>query len=152
MGSPTDLRNMAKRSLVAEVASTFGQVHLRVSGTSMVPSLWSGDVLTICPVKLTDVVAGDVVVFSRDSFLITHRVIRTCASALITRGDSLPFPDSSVSEDELLGRVVSILRNGRRIDPSPAWWQRAGGWILRRSQLSTRVLLGLRTRLGAKTT
>ena len=152
MDSPTDLRNMAKRSLVAEVAYTFGQVHLKVSGTSMVPNLWPGDILTICPVEFADVAAGDVVVFSRDSFLITHRVIRNCASTLITQGDSVPFPDSPVSKDELLGRVVSILRNGRRIDPSQAWWHRAGSWILRHSQLSTRVLLGLRTRLWAKTT
>jgi hypothetical protein len=47
-------------------------------------------------------------------------------------------------EDEIMGEVVSILRDGHRIEPSPAWWHGAGRFILRRSRLSARVLLGLR--------
>jgi hypothetical protein len=44
--------------------------------------------------------------------------------------------------------VVSILRDGRPVDLFPAWWHGAACWILRRSQLSARVLLGLRKRLA----
>jgi hypothetical protein len=43
-----------------------------------------------------------------------------------------------------LGEVVSILREGRPVDPSPAWWHSAGSWILRHSELCTRMLLRLR--------
>jgi hypothetical protein len=43
-----------------------------------------------------------------------------------------------------LGEVVSILRDGRPVDPSPAWWHGASSWILRHSELCTRMLLRLR--------
>jgi len=147
MNAQTDLRNTVKRNLVADVARSFGKVHLKVAGTSMLPSLWPGDILKVCPVNIADVPAGDVVVFSRNSFLVTHRVICNSGSTLITRGDSLTSADPPVSGEELLGRVVSIHRAGRRVDPSPAWWHGVGCWILRRSQLSARVLLGLRRHL-----
>lgn len=149
MGSQGNLRDMAKRSLVAEVVRTYGQVHLKVSGTSMLPSIWPGDVLTISPVDIADVIAGQIVVFSRSSFLVTHRVICNSGSTLVTRGDSLPLADPPISKDELLGRVVSVLRNGRHIDLSPDWWHPIGCWILRRSRFFARVLLGLRSRLWA---
>jgi hypothetical protein len=152
MDSPTDLRDTAKRSLLAEVACRFGQVQLKVTGTSMIPSVWPGDILTINRSSAAEVFPGQIILCYRNQGLVAHRLTRKTGNLLITRGDALPCYDPPFQEDELLGRVVSILRNGRRIDPSPAWWQRAGGWILRRSQLSTRVLLGLRTRLGAKTT
>ena len=151
MGSPTDLRDMVKRSLVAEVACKFGQVQLKVTGTSMIPSVWPGDILTVKRSSAAEVAPGQIILCYRDQGLVAHRLARKTGNVLITRGDSLPCDDPPFNEDELLGRVVSIVRNGRRIDPSRAWWLRAGGWILRHSQLSTRVLLGLRTRLRAKT-
>jgi hypothetical protein len=151
MDSAADLRDVAKRSLVAEVASAFGQVQLKVTGTSMIPCVWPGDILTVSRTSAAEVTPGHVILCYRDQELVAHRLTRKAGNLLITRGDSLPCYDPPFHEDELLGRVVSILRNGRRIDPSLAWWHRAGSWILRRSQLSSRVLLALRTRLWAKT-
>jgi hypothetical protein len=40
--------------------------------------------------------------------------------------------------------VVSILRNGRPVDLTPAWWHRIFSWTLRHSDLCTRIALRLR--------
>jgi hypothetical protein len=39
--------------------------------------------------------------------------------------------------------VVSILRNGRPVALTPAWWHRIFSWILRHSELCTRIVLRL---------
>lgn len=65
----------------------------------------------------------------------------------MTRGDSLLQDDTPCRYDEVLREVVSILRDGHPVDLSRAWWHSAGCWILRRSQLSTRMLIELRKRL-----
>lgn len=147
MGSPADLRDAVKRNLVADVARSFGRVHLKVTGSSMLPSVWPGDILTVNQCNAADVILGRVVLCYRNQELVAHRLVGKRDNLLVTRGDSLLRDDPPFQNDELVGEVVSILRNGRLVDPSPAWWHSAGCWILRRSQLSARVLLGLRRRL-----
>jgi hypothetical protein len=150
MDERTDLRDAVKRSLVVETVRSFGQVQLKVTGTSMLPSVWPGDTLTVSRCNTEDLVPGRIVLCFRNQGFTAHRLVGKSGNGFITRGDSLCDYDPPFQEDEILGEVVSILRDGRRIDPSPAWWHGAGRWILRRSQLSIRVLLGLKRRLWAK--
>jgi hypothetical protein len=63
---------------------------------------------------------------------------------LITRGDSHLREDPPFGGEEVLGEVVSILRNGSPVDLAPAWWHRIFSWILRHSELCTRMVLRLR--------
>ncbi len=146
MDSQTGLREAVKRNLVAEVARSFGQVRLKVTGTSMLPAVWPGDILTVSRRNAAELLPGQIVLCFRDQEFVAHRLTGKIGDRLITRGDSLNYDDPPFREDEILGQVVSILRDGRSVDPSPAWWHYAGCWILRRSQLSARVLLVLRRR------
>ena len=150
MDAGSDLRDIAKCSLVAEVVGLSGQVRLKVTGVSMLPAVWPGDILTVNRNSPEDLIPGQIVLCYRNDSLVAHRLISRTGNHLITRGDALPCCDAPFRDDEILGQVVSILRNGRRIDPSPAWWHAAGCWLLRRSQLFTRVLLALRARTGAR--
>ncbi len=97
-----------KRELASEVLRRFGQLRLQVSGASMLPSVWPGDVVTICNSQLCEVRRGDIVLFYRDRRFFMHRVLDVSADRLLTRGDSVISPDPPVRSDELLGRVVSI--------------------------------------------
>jgi signal peptidase I len=144
MNLTADLQNMAKRDLVAEVARQFGEVRLKVTGTSMLPSVWPGDILTVRRRSAGELLPGQIVLCYRNQGFVGHRLVAKRGDALITRGDSLPYEDRPFRDDEVLGEVVSILRDGRSVDPSPAWWHGAGSWILRHSELCTRVLLRLR--------
>jgi signal peptidase I len=108
--------------LAGEVVRSFGEVRLRVFGTSMVPAILPGDLVSIHRASLQDVSLGDVVLFLREGRLFAHRVVdrKVAANAsdpdeafLITRGDRLRHADAPVSAPELLGRVVSIERDHR---------------------------------------
>jgi hypothetical protein len=149
MDSQTELRDAVKRNLVADVARTFGEVRLKVHGTSMLPTVFPGDVLTVVRREAADLSPGQIVLCFRNQALIAHRLTGKLGNDFITRGDSLCHYDRPFREDEILGHVVSIRRGGRLVDPSPAWWHGAGCFLLRRSQLSARVLLGLKRLRGA---
>jgi Peptidase S24-like len=104
--------------LASEVLRRFGQLRLQVTGASMLPSIWPGDLVDIHRSSLNQISRGDVVLFLRGCRFIVHRVIEISRDGLITRGDSVLGPDSPVSSDELLGLVVSITGTGGRRVPS----------------------------------
>jgi signal peptidase I len=89
-------------------------VELAVTGASMTPCIRSGDVVTLQPETAPR--RGDVIA-TRDpaSRLRVHRVIRIRERTLQTRGDAAASPDPETRADDVLGRVVSIERMGRRV-------------------------------------
>src|SRR2546425_8571851 len=101
-------REEVKCQLAADVLRSHGGVRLRVTGTSMLPSVRPGDLLCVRHPDAVEAEAGDIVLFSREGRLFAHRVVRKVRSRgecyWITRGDSLPQDDPPVSREELLGR------------------------------------------------
>ncbi|HXP85588.1 MAG TPA: S24/S26 family peptidase [Bryobacteraceae bacterium] len=146
-----------KLELAAETARKFGTIKIKVTGDSMLPSVWPGDVLTVVRQPLARFRPGDLVLAARHRAgdpphaleFVAHRVVRKevrkdvprQSPCLITRGDSLAHPDAPWEEHEILGRVAAVTRNGRRIDPSLTPARRMAAWVLRRSEVSVRVLL-----------
>ncbi len=141
MEGQAELRDAVKRSLVADVARSFGWVRLKVTGTSMLPAVFPGDVLTVSRCSGAELCAGQIVLCFRDGALVAHRLVRKSGSQFITRGDSLYNFDRPFQEDEILGRVVTIVRDGRLVALSSAWWHGAARFILRRSEWCVRLVL-----------
>jgi len=111
--------------LAEEVVLTFGELRLRVFGTSMVPSILPGDFVSIHRAGLNEISPGEIVLFRQLDRLFVHRVVdrKIMAAAagaegpcLITRGDRLRHNDLPVSSSELLGRVISIQRGDRNVE------------------------------------
>ena len=114
--------------LAGDVVRTFGEVRLRVFGTSMVPSMHPGDLISVQRAGVSEISSGEIVLYSREGRMFVHRVVDRgvvpCTGSpeqpfavqgeplLITRGDRLCHNDPPVSSSELLGRVTSIRRNG----------------------------------------
>jgi len=133
-----------KCDLAAEVLRRFGQLRLQVTGASMLPTIWPGDVVTIRSSSLNEVTRGDLVLFSRDRRFIVHRVAEVLDNGLVTRGDSVLGPDLPVTPNELLGRVVSITGAGRVRKPARlAVAGRLVALVVRRSTLISNLLLRL---------
>ena len=61
-----ELYDAAKRDLAAEVIRQFGEVRLRVNGASMLPSVWSGDVLTVRRRSAAELLPGRIVLCYRN--------------------------------------------------------------------------------------
>jgi len=141
MDGNADLRDAVKRHLVADVARSFGQVRLQVTGCSMLPAVWPGDLLTVRRCGSAELNAGQIVLCFRDGALVAHRLVGTRGKQFLTRGDSLYNFDRPFREDEILGRVVAMERDGRQVDPNPSWWHGAVRFLLRRSELCVRLLL-----------
>ncbi len=133
--------------LAFDVARSSGEARLRVSGASMLPAVWPGDLVTVKHRNPGELLPGQIVVYRRDELLIVHRITKNSGDHLITRGDARPFNDPPVKAIEILGHVISIRRNGRHINPEQSSWQRAVSSILRRSDFSTRLALALNRRL-----
>jgi hypothetical protein len=110
----------------------------------MLPSVWPGDVLTVRRRSPAELLPGRIVLCYRDQGFVAHRLIGRQGDRILTRGDSHLWDDPPFGEDEVLGEVVSILRNGRTVALTPAWWHRIFSWTVRHSELCTRIVLRLR--------
>jgi len=147
MATMTDRRSELKAELFWETLKSFGQSWLAVTGTSMLPSIWPGDVVEVRRQSAAEISPGDVVLCARPGGFLAHRVLAKLpgptGERLITRGDAQRTPDPPVSPEELLGRVTAILRNGRRLEPHLTRWARLASSVISRSDFCTRVLLHL---------
>ena len=108
----------AKSDLVAECLRRFGHARLRVTGSSMLPSIWPGDTIHVEAARPESLEPGDIVLYRHGPRLFAHRLLQSLAGKKLnlfaTRGDALPSPDPPVSSSDILGRVTSIVAFGRR--------------------------------------
>jgi signal peptidase I len=116
-----EVREDPKLGLAAEMLGGHGSVCLELRGTSMLPSLWPGDLLTIQSAAQSEAAPGDIVLVMRDNRFFVHRLIERQQVQdrilWITRGDSVRENDPPVSASELLGMVVGIRRGQQSFVP-----------------------------------
>jgi signal peptidase I len=121
-------------------------VRFRPGGQSMHPAIKDGEAVLVEPVKPAEVHKGDVILYRFERGVIAHRVKRIKRSDsgtfFITQGDSSFTEDAPVPQADLLGRVVSVERDGKLIAIAGrrARWRRA----LRLLALRIMKSLGLR--------
>lgn len=98
-------------------------VQLRVSGSTMRPSLEDGDLVTIEPLNSQSVRPGDIILYqSLSDTALIHRVVRleqrSAGRYIVTRGDASSTADVPVPIHHIMGRVTSVNRSGEIIDVS----------------------------------
>lgn len=147
--------------LAAEVLHRFGEVRFIAHGSSMIPSIYPGDLLTVRSDSASDARRGEIVFFLLGGRPFVHRVMRKWPErnrvVFATRGDALPKEDPSIDASQLLGRVTQIQRRGKSIPvvAKPGPFTRARRWAVRNSPTFARLLLAghvLRTRLAGRST
>ena len=158
-GMATDRHTSASMELACglagEVVRNFGEVRLRVFGTSMVPSVLPGDHVLIQRATLEEILPGEIAVFLREGRLFVHRVVERKKMSvggsgneelcLITRGDRQRDCDLPVNSSELLGRVICIERDQREIKVAPNKVIRLTSRLLQSSDSATSLYLLLST-------
>jgi hypothetical protein len=141
--------------LAVECLRTSGRLRLKAFGWSMLPSLWPGDALMIERTSREGVSLGDIVLFRREDRFFVHRLVSKCASDsnLVTRGDALPHSDLPITDRELLGKVISLERNGKRIEVTQdlPLFSRAVAALLQRSEFAVRAVAHARGILRSST-
>jgi len=134
-------RRAACCELVLDVARTSGEVTLKLTGTSMLPALWPGDVVTVRKCDLAELQPRQIVLFHREGTLVAHRVLVASQNQLVTQGDSVPACDPPVNASEVVGQVIAISRNGRLIPVGFSFWRRNVASVLRHSDFCLRLIL-----------
>jgi len=111
-----------KHILVAEALRLGDVVRLKPHGTSMLPSIWPGDTLTVESAKVAEVRIGEIVLIADTGRFFIHRLTRiepaNDGGYLVTQGDSVSHEDPTGPTRELLGRVTRIERAGRVLVPN----------------------------------
>jgi hypothetical protein len=97
-------------------------VRFRAAGLSMAPSIRDGDVITVAPLTAA-VRRGDVLLYRAGGRLTAHRVIargRGGDALFRVRGDAPGWEEERVAWGDVLGRVVEVERDGRKVAPRGA--------------------------------
>ncbi len=99
-------------------------VRFRAPGHSMAPLIRSNDTLIVRPVEPSAVSPGDIILYRSGAGLTAHRVLESPRSTgkiaggcFLLKGDAGACPDAPVAAAAVLGRVIAVERDGRRIDP-----------------------------------
>jgi signal peptidase len=142
--------------LAAEVLRRFGEIRFIARGSSMIPAIYPGDLLTVRSHHIADARSGQIVLCLREGRFWAHRVMRKWREGnrflFSTRGDALPHEDPSLDESQFVGSVASIIRYGRPVEVAHV----VGPWMkvlrlgVRHSSALARTLLSshsLRLRL-----
>lgn len=113
------LRDLA--ALAAEVLGQGGHFSFTARGTSMLPFIRTGDTLIVAPVDATALQPGDVILFQPDANrVVAHRVVQREIEGehvhYKLRGDASAGPAECVLPEQVLGRVLRIVRGSRTID------------------------------------
>jgi len=102
-----------------------GQMTIPVRGSSMHPTLLDGDRVIVGPF-LGLPRAGQIALGHQGEHLVVHRLVGVemveGRRRYLLQGDARHGPDAGLLRENLIGRVVAVIRQGRRIDidDSPA--------------------------------
>jgi signal peptidase I len=117
--------------LISQILRDGHKVRFRAPGKSMQPVILDGDCLMVEPIGPAAIKMGDIILYQAEERIIAHRVMdigkgeisKTQPEAHIThysfilRGDASYSYDEPVYPDQILGKIVSVERNGRIINP-----------------------------------
>ena len=92
-------------------------------GTSMVPFIRDGDVVTVAPLAGPDPRPGDVAAFVQPgtSGVRVHRIVKVEAGRYFLKGDNALDADGALPRNMILGLVVRLERGGRARPVGPTF-------------------------------
>lgn len=91
----------------------FGVQPFLVSGVSMQPTLYAGDIVIVKNVAPEEIAVGDVILYKLSNGMVLHRVIEIQNEngqiQFITQGDGLNIVDNPVGESQLKGKMIASI-------------------------------------------
>jgi signal peptidase I len=106
-------------AVIEEALATGTTVRFRAQGTSMSPTIRDGEAISIAAVSPDEVVRGDVLLCRHDARVLAHRVVGVTTNGagrvFELRGDAKAGCDTPVGADDVVGQVIAVQRNGRRV-------------------------------------
>ena len=100
-----------------------GRIMYHINGDSMLPLLKKGrDVAVIVAVKPGQRLRKyDVPLYKRNNGqYVLHRIIKVCKESYVTCGDNRYFAEKGVKDENIIGVLECVIRNGERVEASDA--------------------------------
>ena len=115
-------RELIVISAIIIVVVFFVPQHVfRVNGTSMNPTLKTGDIVVIGR-EINGNLTNEIVVFEdHTNGLIVHRVIADNSEMVLTKGDANNSPDDWITKENVIGVVVFVIPSEAMILPPIAF-------------------------------
>lgn len=138
---------MRKTTLEQELAEQ-GKLIYVTKGVSMRPFIRSGEDLVEITAKSTDRFHRyDVVLYRRGQDYVLHRIVKVRPRDYVIRGDNCLETETGITDDQILGVLTGIVRNGKRLDlDAPGYRLQVKLWVAlygpRALYLRTRKYLG----------
>lgn len=132
----------ARISLAQDTLQRFGRLRFRAMGSSMLPAIAAGDILTFRAATPDELVSGQVVLVQDNGRLVAHRLLSYAQGLLTTMGDSLRTPDAPFQPAQLLGVLDLHERDHRRLPLDRDYGRllpRTSRWLLRNVSLAHRI-------------
>jgi signal peptidase I len=119
--------------LAREGLATGSLIRLRVSSDSMAPLIEPGDMVLVRHVNPKDLRRGDLILVEQEGSFLIHRLVLSSrrrieglvaaeAHGLRTKGDNRSHADPPLTSWDVLGQVVSVEKEGRRIELGEGRW------------------------------
>ncbi|MFA5770290.1 MAG: nucleotidyltransferase family protein [Patescibacteria group bacterium] len=90
---------------------------LQADGESMLPLLHPKDLVNYQRISFSKIKTNDLILAFKKNLAFTHRVIYKTDKYLITKGDNNLESDGKISPNQIIGRVISVKRKNKIIDP-----------------------------------
>jgi signal peptidase I len=114
--------------LITELLQDGYSVNFSAPGHSMYPTIMANENILVAPIDPAAVRMGDIILYRTNGSLIAHRVTLINKMnkdainpfpdwSFILKGDASATYDEPVKDEQVLGKVISIERNGCSIDP-----------------------------------
>lgn len=138
--SSQSVSSAAFAELMAAVLEKNVPFRFTAPGFSMTPFIRDGDIITIAPGSAR-LRAGDVVAFMNPCCgkLTVHRILHVSPAGYLIKGDNAPEPDGLVPVSIILGRVVRVEHDGRRVRLGLGVERVVIAWLSRRGWLMPAV-------------
>ncbi|MDP8216455.1 MAG: S24/S26 family peptidase [Candidatus Kaelpia imicola] len=125
-----DLKIQMNRDFAVEKKDMF---VLGTVGFSMWPFLKSGEKVVVKKTESSNLHIGDIIVYRSNKQITCHRLVKKIISQnryfLYPRGDNQIKLNSPILEEQLIGKAVGILRNGR-ISRLDRIWSKYLNWAI----------------------
>ena len=121
-----------------------GLIFIETSGVSMRPFLWSGEKVIVKKTNDTELNRGDLVIFRLEGNLFCHRFlckrIINNRMVFLMRGDCNPTGKEEIFYEQIVGKVVGILKGEKVIDLTAWKWQLMNHAALLLAPLTSRMI------------
>lgn len=117
------LSNIALADVITEISERDIPCRLRIQGSSMLPFIKSGDIVTVVPIDISTHIFAypAAILMPHMQRCVIHRIVGRKKKGFLLKGDYSFKNDGMFNREDILGVVTKIERKGRAVTLGLRW-------------------------------